>query len=49
MAQELVRFGGLRINGAVVTNENFSLSQNDMLQIDNKVVQEMQFFYTDAH
>jgi hypothetical protein len=49
MAQELVRFGGLRVNGLVVTNTNFSLHQNDMLQIDSKTIQSIRALYKDAH
>ena len=49
MAQELVRFGGLRVNGLVVTNTNFSLHQNDMLQIDSKTIQSIRTLYKDAH
>jgi ribosomal protein S4 len=33
-AQELVKSGGLRINGIVITNCNFLLSVNDIIQID---------------
>ena len=49
MAQELVRFGGLRVNGLIVTNKNYSLHQNDMLQIDSKVIQDINTLYKDAH
>lgn len=49
MAQELVRFGGLRVNGLVVTNSNFSMHQNDMLQIDSKTIQNIRALYKDAH
>jgi hypothetical protein len=49
MAQELVHFGGLRVNGLIITNENFSLHQNDMLQIDIKVIQDIRSLYKDAH
>lgn len=49
MAQEFVRFGGLRINGTINTDSNFSLQQGDMLQVDNKVIQEIRVLYKDAH
>ena len=49
MAQEFVHFGGLRVNGCVSTNENFSLHQNDILQVDIKVIQEIRALYKDAH
>lgn len=49
MAQELVHFGGIRVNGMVVTNKNYSINQNDMVQIDLKVNQEIQSLYKSAH
>lgn len=49
LAQELVHFGGLRVNGLVVTNKNFSLHQNDMLQLDIKVIKDICRLYKDAH
>jgi ribosomal protein S4 len=49
MAQEFINFGGLRINGNVITDKNFSLHQGDMLQLDTKVIQEIRVLYKDAH
>jgi ribosomal protein S4 len=49
MAQELVHFGGLRVNGMVVTKKNYSMNLNDMLQIDSKVNLEIQSLYKSAH
>lgn len=49
MAQELVHFGGIRVNGMVVTNKNYSITQHDMIQIDSKVNQEIQPLYKLAH
>jgi ribosomal protein S4 len=49
MAQELVNFGGLRVNGIVVTKKNYSMNLNDMLQIDSKISSEIQALYKTAH
>lgn len=49
MAQEFVRFGGMRINGMVVTDVNHSLRCNDMLQIDMKVNQDIQSLFKPTH
>ena len=49
MAQELVHFGGVRVNGMVVTDKNYSIKQNDMVQIDLKVNQEIQSLYKATH
>lgn len=49
MAQELIHFGGIRVNGMVVTNKNYSINLNDMVQIDLKVNQEIQSLYKSAH
>jgi ribosomal protein S4 len=49
MAQELVHFGGIRVNGMVVTDKNYSINQNDMVQIDLKVNQEIQTLYKPTH
>jgi ribosomal protein S4 len=49
MAQEFVHFGGLRVNGMVVTNKNYSLRQSDMLQVDSKVSHEIKSLYKLTH
>lgn len=49
MAQEFVRFGGMRINGMVVTDVNYSLRCNDMLQIDMKVNKDIQSLFKPVH
>lgn len=49
MAQEFIHFGGLRVNGSVSTDKNFSLHQGDMLQLDTKIIQEIRALYKDTH
>ena len=49
MAQELVHFGGLRVNGMVITKKNYSMNLNDMLQIDSKISLEIRSLYKSAH
>ena len=49
MARELVHFGGLRVNGSVVTYSNYSITQGDMVQIDKKVIEEIRAFYKKIH
>lgn len=49
MAQELVSFGGFRVNGAVVTKKNFSISNKDIVQVDLKVNHEIRALYKKTH
>lgn len=49
MAQEFVHFGGMRVNGMVVTNINHAFNHNDMLQVDMKVNRDIQSLYKPAH
>jgi len=49
LAQEFVKFGGMRINGTVVTNVNYSMAVNDMLQIDLKVNRHIRALHKNKH
>lgn len=49
MAQELVSFGGFRVNGTVITKKNFSISNKDIVQVDLKVNHEIRSLYKKAH
>jgi hypothetical protein len=49
MAQEFVRCGGMRINGLVVTDQNYSMAHKDMLQIDLKINDIIRPLYNQAH
>jgi len=49
LAQEFVKFGGMRINGMVVTNINHSMAVNDMLQIDPKVNRHIRALHKNKH
>lgn len=49
LAQELVKFGGMRINGLVLTDINHSMALNDILQVDLKVNRYIRSLYKDTH
>jgi ribosomal protein S4 len=49
LAQEFVKFGGIRINGTVVTDINYSMSQSDILQVDLKVNKYIRLLYKGSH
>lgn len=49
LAQEFVRFGGMRVNGMVVTNINQSLLNNNILQIDGRVNKCIRHLYKATH
>jgi ribosomal protein S4 len=49
IAQELVRCGGIRINGAVITDQQYSLSFNNMLQVDLNIHNNIKPLYRLTH
>lgn len=49
LAQEFVRFGGMRINGMVITDINHSMAVNDMLQIDLKINKHIRALHKNKH
>ena len=48
-AQEFVFCGCIRINGFVVTNPNFLMSVNDLLQLELDLCSNMPYIYTEKH
>jgi len=49
LAQELIRCGGLRINGIIITNKNHFLNLNNILQVDLQVKEDLKLFYSFNH
>lgn len=49
LAQEFVRFGGMRINSMVVTDINHSMRPLDVLQIDLRINGFIRHLYKAAH
>lgn len=49
LAQELIKCGGLRINGIIVTNVNHFISLNNILQIDLQIKEDLKLFYSFNH
>jgi hypothetical protein len=49
LAQEFVKFGGMRVNGVVITDVNYSITVNDMLQIDLKINQHIRALHKNKH
>lgn len=49
LAQEFVRFGGMRINGMVVTDHNQPMLNSNILQIDVKINRYIRSLYKATH
>jgi ribosomal protein S4 len=49
LAQEFVKFGGMRVNGVVITDVNYSITVNDMLQIDLKINRHIRALHKNKH
>lgn len=49
LAQELIKCGGLRINGITITNINHFINLNNILQIDLQIKEDLKLFYSFNH